>query len=166
MRAVALVAAAASVLVVPGALAAPPPAHPVTPITIAPVGSLVVQASPSQAGARPVQLRLTMRTELQCGRLTGGAIVVSFPAAERMPGTFGSGDVLVNGKPLGASLAGHVVSISLPKVIGPMCDVIGPGTVSVVFTKSARLGNPSAPGTYHVTMRVRESSAVASFVVA
>ena len=40
-----------------------------------------------------------------------------------------------------------------------MCDVIGPGTVTVVFTRAARIGNPKAPGSY----LVRGSHAADSF---
>ena len=29
-----------------------------------------------------------------------------------------------------------------------MCDSIGPGTLTVVFTRSARVGNPKAAGSY------------------
>ena len=166
MRAVAAVAAAVAGVLVPAGAAAPPPVHPVQPIVIQPVGTLVAHAVPKRSGARPAELRLSLRTELQCGRLSGGPIIVGFPSAERMPAALQSGDVLVNGKALQASLAGHVVSIALPKTIGLTCDVIAPATVSVVFTESASLGNPATPGTYHVSMRVRGKAAVATFVVA
>ena len=29
-----------------------------------------------------------------------------------------------------------------------MCDAIGPGTLTVSFTRAARLGNPKAAGSY------------------
>jgi hypothetical protein len=153
-------------MVVPAGAAAPPKVQPIAPITVRPVGSLVARAVPAQHGARPAALQLSLRTELQCGRLGGGPIVVVFPAAERMPAALQDGDVLVNGKALGATLNGHVVSIAFPKTVGVSCDVLGPGTVSVVFTKAAGLGNPLAAGTYHVSLRVRGAGAVAPFEVA
>jgi hypothetical protein len=157
--------AALAGMLVPAGVAAPPKVQPIAPIAIRPVGSLVARAAPSERGARPAALRLVLRTELQCGRLGGGPIVVVLPAAERMPAALHVGDVRVNGSALDASLTGHVVSIALPKTIGPTCDSIAPGTVSVVFTKAANLGNPVAAGTYPVSLRVRGSLAVAPFVV-
>lgn len=165
MRALLAGAALAGILV-PAGTAAPPKVQPIAPITIQPAGSLVARAVPAQSGALPAALRLTLRTELRCGQLAGGPIVVVFPSAERMPAALQAGDVLVNGEAVGATLTGHVVSIALPKTTGVTCDVIGPGTVSVVFTKAARLGNPPAPGTYHVSLRVRGTVAGAPFVVA
>lgn len=165
MRAVAAAVAALAGILVPAGAAAPPKVQPIAPITILPIGTLVAQAVPAQSGARPAGLRLSLRTELQCGRLSGGPVIVVFPAAERMPASLQAGDVLVNGKALNASLSGHVASIALPKTTGLTCDVIGPGTVSVVFTKAASLGNPLTPGTYHVSLRVRGKIAVAPFVV-
>ena len=166
MRAVAAAVAALAGILVPAGAAAPPRVQPIAPVTVPPVGAMVARAVPEQSGARPAALRLSLRTELQCGRLSGGPIIVAFPAAERMPASLQAGDVLVNGKALNASLSGHVVSIALPKTTGVTCDVIGPATVSVVFTKAASLGNPLTPGTYHVSLRVRGKTAVAPFVVA
>jgi hypothetical protein len=166
MRAIATAVAVLTGILVPAGAAAPPKVQPISPIKIVPIGSMTARAVPAQSGARPVALRLTVRTELQCGRPRGGPIVVAFPAAERMPASLQAGDVLVNGKALDATLSGHVVSIALPKTTGVTCDVIGPGTVSVVFTKRANLGSPLAPGTYHVSLRVRGTSAVAPFTIA
>ena len=166
MRVVAAAVAALAGILVPAAAAAPPGVDPISPITILPVGAMVAQAIPAQSGARPAGLRLSLRTELQCGRLSGGPIIVSLPAAERVPASLHAGGVLVNGKALDASLVGHAVSIAFPKTVGLMCDVIGPGTVSVVFTKAANLGNPMTPGTYHVSLRVRGTIAVAPLVIA
>jgi hypothetical protein len=152
-------------ILAPAGAAAPPKVQPIAPIAIQPVGSLVAQAVPAQHGVRPAALRLTFRTELQCGRLGGGPIVVVFPAAERMPMSLHAGDVRVNGAALDASVTGHVVAIALPKTTGLTCDVIGPGTLSIVFTKAAGLGNPEAAGTYRVSLRVRGNVAAAPFAV-
>jgi hypothetical protein len=166
MRALAAAVAALAGILVPAGAAAPPKVQPIAPVTVLPVGAMAAQAVPAQSGARPAALRLSLRTELQCGRLSGGPVIVVFPAAERMPATLQAGAVLVNGKALDASLTGHVVSIALPKTTGVTCDVIGPATVSVVVTKAANLGNPLTPGTYHVSLRVRGKVAVAPLVVA
>jgi len=165
MRALAAGVAALAGILVPAGAAAPPKVQPIAPIAIQPAGALTAQAAPVQSGARPAALRLSLRTELQCGRLGEGPIVVVLPAAERVPASLQAGDVLVNGKALDATLAGHVASIALPKTTGFTCDVIGPGTVSVVFTEAASLGNPLAPGTYRVSLRMRGKTAVAPFVV-
>ena len=165
MRAIATAVAVLTGILVPAGAAAPPKVQPIAPVTMPPVGTMTAQAAPAESGARPAVLRLAVRAELQCGRPRGGPIVVVFPAAERMPASLQAGDVLVDGKALAATLSGHVVSIALPKTTGVTCDVIGPGTVSVVFTKTARLGNPVTAGTYHVSLRMRATSAVGSFVI-
>ena len=114
-----------------------------------PLDSLTATLSSAHAGARPVALTLAIRTELQCGRLNGGALVVRLPVQERMPATVAARAVLVGGKPSGAvAVAGHTLTVSIPRPRGMMCDVIGPGTVTLVLTRSANLGNPKHAGTY------------------
>jgi hypothetical protein len=93
-------------------------------------------------------------------------VIVVLPAAERVPAAIGAADVLVNGgTPKGVVLTGHVVSITLPRTSGFTCDVIGPGTVTVVFTRAANLGNPATPGTYAVSLRAGRNSATARLIV-
>jgi hypothetical protein len=41
-----------------------------------------------------------------------------------------------------------VAGISLPPPPRVMCDVIGPGTLGIVFGRSADLGNPARVGRY------------------
>lgn len=114
-----------------------------------PIGSVTATLSNVHAGARPVVLTLALRTELQCGRLIGGALVVRLPAQERVPATVAATAVLVGGKPAGAvAVAGHTLTVSIPRPPGVMCDVIGPGTVRLVLTRAVNLGNPKAAGTY------------------
>jgi hypothetical protein len=94
-------------------------------------------------------LTLAVRTELQCGRLNGGELVVRLPVQERLPATVAASAVLVGGKPSGAvAVAGHTLTVSIPRPRGMMCDVIGPGTVTVVLTRAANLGNPKSAGSY------------------
>jgi hypothetical protein len=82
-----------------------------------------------------------------------------------MPAALQDGDVLVNGKALEVTLTGHAATIAVPKTTGLTCEVIGPGTVSIVFTRAAGLGNPTTPGTYRVSLRVGGNVAVAPVVV-
>jgi hypothetical protein len=138
----ALCAATGALLVLGGAAAANTTVNP-------PLDSVTVTLSSAHAGVRPVVLTLAIRTELQCGRLIGGALVVRLPAQERLPATVAATAVLVGGKASGAvAVAGHTLTISIPRPHTMMCDVIGPGTVSLVLTRSANLGNPKTAGTY------------------
>ena len=114
-----------------------------------PIGSLTATLSNTHAGARPVVLTLALRTELQCGRLVGGALMVRLLAQERVPARVAAKAVLVGGKPAGAvAVAGHTLTVSIPRPPVVMCDVIGPGTVKLVLTRAANLGNPKAAGSY------------------
>jgi hypothetical protein len=118
-----------------------------------PLNSVTATLSSAHAGARPVALTLAVRTELQCGRLVGGALVVRLPAQERMPATVAASAALIGGKPSGAvAVAGHVLTVSVPRPRGMMCDAIGPGTVTLVLTRSANLGNPKSAGKYPLTV--------------
>ena len=163
MRASAAIAAAAAVILVPAAVAAPPKAiTPVPPVTIGPIGQATAAAAPSGAGANPVELSLTLRLELQCGRLGPGPIVVSLPAAMQMPATIARGTVLLNGTaPATLTLSGHVVTMTRPPTKGILCTVMAPGTMKVVFSRAARLGNPSGAGRYAVTVRAGRTTGVA-----
>lgn len=117
--------------------------------------ALTAVASPQGAGARPVQLTLTGRAELQCGRVGPGPVVVTLPAGERMPATIPAAAVSVNGTtPAAVTRNGRAVSLTLPRPRGVICDVIGPGTVTVSFRRAAALGNPAKPGLYTVTLKV------------
>jgi hypothetical protein len=49
------------------------------------------------------------------------------------------------------SVRGHVVSVGMPKRPQIMCDVIGPGRLTIVLTPSARITNPATAGPYRVT---------------
>jgi hypothetical protein len=109
--------------------------------------------SNARAGARPVAVTLALRMELQCGRLLGGTLVVRLPAQERVPGRIAPAAVLVSGKPAAAvAVTGHVITVSIPRPPVMMCDVIGPGTVTLVLTRSANLGNPKTAGRYPLVL--------------
>ena len=116
-------------------------------------GSVTVSLSSSRAGARPVVVTLAVHTELQCGRLTGGTVVIRLPVAERVPAAVPAAAVLVGGKTSGGvAVQGHVLTVTVPRTTGVICDVIGPGTVQVVLGRAAGLGNPPQAGTYSLSV--------------
>ena len=113
-----------------------------------------VSLSTSRAGARPVTVTVELRYDMQCARPGPGPLVLTFPAAEQLPAQLASGDVLVDGHPTArVERNGRSVSIALPIERGPLCDVIAPGVLKVVFVRDARLGNPPEPGTYALVAR-------------
>jgi hypothetical protein len=113
-----------------------------------------------------VRLDLEMSFELQCGRPGGGPAFVSLPTASSVPERIPLAAVLVDGHPPASiTVSGRVVRLGLPRPTGIICDVIGPGVVTVVFTRAAGLGNPRLPGRYLVTMRLGLQTAVATFAV-
>jgi hypothetical protein len=121
-----------------------------------PALDLSVAIAPHTPGARPVLITLETHYEMQCGWPGPGVLVVRFPAGMTWPATLAQGSVIVNGKPgtprSAAALHGgaHAVSVSLPKRPQIMCDAIGPGTLTVTFTRGARIGLPQAAGSYVV----------------
>lgn len=129
--------------------------------TAAPAAGVVMQPaaasvdlSTSKAGARPVTLTLQLRYEMQCARPGPGPLVITFPSAERLPPRLAGQEVLVNGHPATQVVRdGRDVSVALPIQHGPLCDVIAPATLKVVFMRSAALGNPPVAGTYALTAR-------------
>jgi hypothetical protein len=128
--------------------------------------SATVTASPSGAGARPAALTVRLSYEMQCGYPGPGPIIVRLPAGERVPATIAPSALLVNGKPApGVHVAGRAVSIDLPPRPAIMCDVIGPGTAKVVFTRAAGLGNPTRAGSYTVTVTRRGTSSAARLAI-
>ena len=132
----------------------------------APPGPLTAQAVPARAGSRPAELRLAFRTELQCGRVGPGPVIVALPSAERIPASIRAGAVLVNGAaPRSVTRTGSVISLAIPPAHGITCNVIGPGTISIVFTRAAGLGNPAASGTYRVSVRAGGRAATGNLVV-
>jgi hypothetical protein len=167
MRAAAAAAAALAGLLIPAGTTAPPKPKPISPITIRPIGTATASAAPAKAGARPAQLTVTLRLELQCGRPGSLPIIVVLPAAERVPATLSRNDVRVNGvSPVSVSLSHHVVGVMLPRTSGVVtCNSMAPGTLTVVFLRTAGFGNPVSPGRYRVSIRSGVTSAVAQLLV-
>ena len=98
---------------------------------------------------------------MQCGYPGPGPVVVTFPAAERVPARIAASAVLVNGKAApAASVSGARVRIALPAAPRIMCDEIGPGTLTVAFTRAANLGNPALRGSYRLAVSAKGGAAV------
>jgi hypothetical protein len=111
--------------------------------------SMAVSASPKTARAHRVQLKLTLRYQMQCGYPGKGPLVVTFPSALKHPRRFAANAVRLNGKPITAKVDRRKVTVTIPpQTGGPQCGVIGPGSVVLTFTHSARLVNPARAGSY------------------
>jgi hypothetical protein len=166
MRGVATAVAALAGLLVPTALATRPTTGPIAPKGVPAVGTARARAVPATADARPVRLELALRLDLQCGRPGPGPLLVSLPAAAAVPATIPRRAVLVDGAPpLSAFVTGHVIRLALPRPTGVTCDSIGPGTVTVVFTRAAGLGNPARPGSYRIGLTLGTRGAVARLAI-
>jgi hypothetical protein len=119
---------------------------------VIPASTLAVTLSSHAAGARRVSVALTMHYEMQCGWPGPGVLVIRLPASMRVPAHLAASAVLVDRKPP-ASVAvtgGDSISVGLPARPQILCDVIGPGTLTVTFAPAAELGNPKSAGSYVV----------------
>src|SRR5581483_9242943 len=94
---------------------------------------------------------VTLHYEMQCGYAGAGPIVVSFPRAFTLPKRFTAGAVQLGGEPIPAAVDGREVTVTIAPRTGVMCDVIGPGSVALTFTRAARLANPAKKGSYRFT---------------
>lgn len=111
--------------------------------------------SSAHAGARPVALVVALHTELQCGKLRGGSLALTFPAAAQLPRTMHASAITVQGmQPSSVKLANRTLSITLARPTGVMCNVIGPGTAKIIVSRAAQLGNPMAAGAYKLGVHV------------
>lgn len=122
--------------------------------------------SNSAAGAKPVAMTISLRTELQCGRLTGGPLVVTFPRQVHVPGEIASAAVLIGSRASrSVTVAGHVVTVAMPFPRGVMCDSIGPGVAKVTFTRASGLVNPKSAGAFVLKLRHGSETFAAAFKV-
>ena len=112
---------------------------------------MTVTASPRTARAHAVRLSLTLRYEMQCNYPGVGPLVVTFPSAFRLPQRFASGAVKLNGKQIAATVGGRRVTVTVPPHKGVLCNLMGPGSVSLAFTHAAKLTNPARAGSYGFT---------------
>lgn len=156
-------------IVVVAALAASAGASAAQPVTPAPPGlahSAMLVVAPAGASARPVALTLTLSYEMQCGYPGRGPVVLSFPDGERLPLRLPTADVLVDGRPARrTTLAGRVLTIGLSPPPRVMCDVIGPGRLTIAIGRAGGLGNPGRAGLYELVATVGTGSFTAPFTV-
>jgi hypothetical protein len=132
------------------------------------VQTLAVSLSSHQPKARPVAVALTLHYEMQCGWPGPGSLTIRFPAAMAVPARIAPTSVLVDHKAPSAVTvsSGDTVTVALPPRPQIMCDVIGPGTLTVSFSRAARLGNPKAAGSYLVRATRPSVSASGRIVIA
>ena len=107
-----------------------------------------VTASPRLARAHAVRLELILRYEMQCGYPGRGPLVVTFPAAVKLPQRFAVGAVRLAGKPISAEVKGRRLTVTVPPHKGVLCSLIGLGSVTLGFTRAAKLTNPARAGSY------------------
>ena len=151
----------AAMLVV--SLVAVPPGAVASRSTRAP--SMTVSAAPGLARAHRVRLTITLRYVMQCGYPGAGPLVVTFPAAVRLPRRFAAGAVRLSGKAVAAKLAGRHVTVTVPPHEGVLCGTIGPGAVTLRFTHAASLTNPARAGSYRFTAMHAKHTFSATLVV-
>jgi hypothetical protein len=113
--------------------------------------SMTVADSSHAAQAHRVRLTLTFRYRMQCGYPGAGPLVVTFPSALKLPKRFGAHSVKLAGKAVAAQRKGHRVTVSVPPPKGVLCGTVGPGSVTLVFTRKAKLANPPRAGSYRFT---------------
>jgi hypothetical protein len=137
-----VLALAGGAAVVSGAAAAAPP------VPVLPSSTVTAALSSAQPAAQPVQLALSFRTALVCGRPLGPT-TITLPAAAHVPATIPRTAVLVDGRPAGrVTVAGPRVTITSVTPTGMMCHSVVLGPMVITFTSAAGLGNPARAGTY------------------
>ncbi len=123
-------------------------------LAIVPSQSASVSLSSNRAGANNVAVTLHLTYEMQCGWPGPGPLVVTFPAAERLPASIPVSAVLLNGNPgPKVTRSGRSVSVTVPPRKGVTCMVIGPGKATIEFTHAAGLGNPRTRGVYPISVQ-------------
>lgn len=113
--------------------------------------SLTAIASPRTARTHDVRLTLTFRYEMQCGYPGAGPLAVTFPSAVKLPKRFAADVVRLSKKSIAVRVSGRTVTMTVPPHEGPLCNVIGPGSLALVFTRAAKLANPPHAGSYRFT---------------
>ena len=125
---------------------------------------MTASLSTLRAGAFPVSITLQLRYEMQCGYPGPGPVLVRFPADERVPSELAAGSVHVDGRVAAAvPLPGKVVRVTLPPRPQVMCDVIGPGRLTITFLRTAAIGNPPSVGRYTIAARRQGAAFEAPF---
>jgi hypothetical protein len=128
--------------------------------------SATVGADPALAAARPAALTVTLGYEMQCGYPGAGPVRITLPAAIGLPAHLTRKEVLVDGREAqSAALAGGTVTVGLAAPPRVMCDVIGPGRLTVEILPSASLVNPARAGSYPVAISVGQAAFTATLVI-
>ena len=105
-------------------------------------------ATPNSAAAKPARLKVSLSLELRCAKPGPAAIEVSLPRAWRVPKSVARRAVWIDRThPKAATVSGHTVTLKPVTPTGG-CNVIAPGTITVKFTRAAKLGNPRKAGRY------------------
>ena len=118
-----------------------------------------MSSSSTRAGATPIALTFRLQYEMQCGSPGRGPVTIVLPAPVTAPGKIARAAVLLDGKaPESVSVSGSRIVIGIPPRKGVMCDVIGPGTLTVVLEKQAGIGNPKSAGSYVFRVSVGSES--------
>ena len=111
-------------------------------------------ATPNAAGAKPARLTISLTLNLRCAKPGPAAIVVSLPRAWRVPETVARPAVWIdNSHPEAVTVSGHTLTLQ-PVASTGTCNVIAPGTITVKFTRAAKLGNPRKAGRYTVSASI------------
>jgi len=124
-------------------------------------------ARPARAGAAPVVLTVKARLdELQCGRVTRGPLLLGLPSSARVPRRIAARAVTIDGAATaGVHVSGHVLALQPAPPKGMICDVIGPGNVTVVVRGAAGVGNPRRAGAYRLWLRLGGQTVAGRLVV-
>ncbi len=123
-----------------------------------PTAGATATAAPSAAGAKPARLTVSLSLELRCGKPGAAAIAVSLPSAWRVPKTVARRAVWIDtAHPHTVTVSGHTVTLQPVSPTGG-CTVIAPGTITMKFTRTAKLGNPRKAGRYTVRASIGTQS--------
>ena len=150
MRSFSVILLAAALVLVTGAAAAS--------------GDMTVTASSHAAAAKSVRLTAVLQYEMQCGYPGFTPAQLTLPGV--VPTRIARTTVLVNGKAARrVTVRGRVVSVGMPARPQIMCDVIGPGRLTIVLTPSAGVANPAKAGSYRVVARKGSSTFSAQLAI-
>jgi hypothetical protein len=121
-------------------------------------GQARVSMSNASAGARPVALSISLPTELRCGRITAGSLILVLPRAMRVPRSIARGGVRVSGRVVGSvGTKRSTVVVRLMRPTGSTCYSIVRGVARLQFTRRAGLGNPLRAGSFGFTVEAKPS---------
>jgi hypothetical protein len=125
-----------------------------------------VTLSSATAGAANVALTVQMPTVLQCGRPTGGDVVLTLPRAARVPHVIAPSAIRVNGVPPSkVAVTGRVVTVGLPARKGITCFAMVDGFMKLTIAPSAAVGNPPGAGTYAIGIRQGKTAYVVPITI-